>query len=522
MPRLKVFISSAQKELADERMAMQILLSTDSFLQKHTVPRLFEYTPAPLTPNKKEYLSLLHGCNICIVILGSLYGPTVEDSGLSATHEEYRLAKELRLPILVCLKGDSAGYREPNLDKFLGEIKADGFTYSRFKSLDELQKHARERLIEHVKNAYDVSPSEEDNRNAEQNIAVADLFERQMLDNIEWKDLDFELARKMIAAAEEISPEKLAMEDVREQLLDRGYLWLDGESGTHYATSAGILLLANNPSKAFPHARIQSDAYAGNQRTARADDHVFLHGPITAVLDDAMRFVHRNTRHPLRVVGLQRINVDEYPETALREAMVNAIVHRDYKDAGVKVVIEVFHDRIVVTNPGLPPGGQSLNRIAAGHGRSRSRNPLLAQGLTWLKAMEDRGTGIMRMTNAMIDHGLNRPSFSLDDGCVVVTLFGPGDDMDRIRLPGMQSQIAPSVEKALTERQKELTTLLLSGQELTSQWCQERYRITRQAVNKDFKILCSVGIARMVGAGRAVRYVAAPMESSTNRQPKKR
>jgi len=59
MARLRVFISSVQKELAEERMAIQILLSTDSFLQRHSVPRLFEYTPAPLTPNKKGYLDLL-------------------------------------------------------------------------------------------------------------------------------------------------------------------------------------------------------------------------------------------------------------------------------------------------------------------------------------------------------------------------------------------------------------------------------------------------------------------------------
>ena len=51
---------------------------------------------------------------------------------------------------------------------------------------------------------------------------------------------------------------------------------------------------------------------------------------------------------------------------------------RDYREAGVKVTFEVFHDRVVVTSPGLPPGGQSLTRIASGHGRSRSRNPLLS------------------------------------------------------------------------------------------------------------------------------------------------
>jgi len=111
-----------------------------------------------------------------------------------------------------------------------------------------------------------------------------------------------------------------------------------------------------------------------------------------------------------------------------------------YREAGVKITFEVFHDRVVVTSPGLPAGGQSLTRIASGRGRSRSRNPLLAQGLAWLQAMEDRGTGIMRMTGAMLDHGLDRPRFASDGGCVVVTLPSPADNMDRIGPLGVRSQ----------------------------------------------------------------------------------
>ena len=152
----------------------------------------------------------------------------------------------------------------------------------------------RDRLVEHVEATYDVSPTADDNRDAAQNIAVADLFERQRLDVVEWEDLDRDLGRSMVAAAEEVDADSLS--------------------------------------------------------------------------DDAVRFVQRNTRHPMRVVGLRRVRVDEYPETALREALVNAIAHRDYREAGVKVTFEVFHDRVVVTSPGLPAGGQSLTRIASNRG----------------------------------------------------------------------------------------------------------------------------------------------------------
>ena len=519
MARLRVFISSVQKELAEERMAVQILLSTDSFLQKHAVPRLFEYTPAPLTPNQKGYLDLLDTCNVCLLILGKEYGGKTEDADLSATHEEYRLAKERGLPILACVKGDRSFLREPETEELFEEIKKDGYTYSRFESLEDLQKTVRDRLVEHIETMYDVSPTADDNRDAVQNIAVADLFERQRLDVVEWEQLDTNLARSMVAAAEEVDADRLSNDDVLEQLVDRGYLWLDTESSKHFATAAGSLLLAPDPSKAFPHARIQIDAYVGNERTARADDYDFLRGPVTHVLDAAVRFVQRNTRHPMRVVGLSRVRVDEYPETAIREALVNAIAHRDYREGGVKVTLEVFHDRVVVTSPGLPAGSQSLTRIANGRGRSRSRNPLLAQGLAWLGAMEDRGTGIMRMTGAMLDHGLDRPSFAPDDGCVVVTLPGPADNMERIRvLEDVPSGLTPAQEEVLNDRQRDILRHALENGTVTNRWCRQTLGIVYDTAYRDITGLVEIGLLRREGEGRSSQYVpvSGVVESTDN------
>jgi predicted HTH transcriptional regulator len=446
--------------------------------------------------------------NACVLILGNEYGTPASDTGLSPTHEEYRLAKELGMPILPCVKGERSFPRESATRALFDEIKSDGYTYGRFKSLEDLQKKVRGRLVQHVETIYDVTPGQEDNRNAERNITVADLFERQRLDVVRWEDVDRGLARTMVAAAEEVEPESLMDEDVRGQLLDRGYLWFDADADAYFATAAGILLLAQDSSKAFPHARVQIDAYVGDERTAKADDYAFLRGPVIRVLDNAVQFVQRNTRHPMRVVGLRRVRVDEYPETALREALVNAIAHRDYQDAGLKVTFEVFHDRIVVTNPGLPPGGQSLAHIASGKGRSRSRNPLLAQGLAWLKAMEDRGTGIMRMTGAMLDHGLDRPAFALDQGCVVVALPGPGDDLDRIRISKeTPTGLTPAQEEALSDRQRAILREAVTSGFITTAWCIEAFDIVKDTARRDFRHLVKLGLLQRVGKGRGTKYV---------------
>ena len=100
MIRLKVFISSVQKEMRSERIAIGAFLSTDDFLRECKVPRIFEEYPQPLFPNPKAYLDLLRQCQIYLLLVGSQYGIDAGD-GLSATHEEYRLAQELKLPTLI-------------------------------------------------------------------------------------------------------------------------------------------------------------------------------------------------------------------------------------------------------------------------------------------------------------------------------------------------------------------------------------------------------------------------------------
>ena len=88
-------------------------------------------------------------------------------------------------------------------------------------------------------------------------------------------------------------------------------------------------------------------------------------------------FFDHNTRHPMKVVGLNRVRVDEYPVEALREALVNAVAHRQYEDAGRKVMLEVFSDRVVISSPGMPPVPITLANLRQGKYRPARAIPSL-------------------------------------------------------------------------------------------------------------------------------------------------
>ena len=141
----------------------------------------------------------------------------------------------------------------------------------------------------------------------------------------------------------------------------------------------------------------------------------------------------------MKVVGLNRVRLDEYPVEALREALVNAVAHRQYEDAGRKIILEVFPDRVIVSSPGLPPAPITLANLRKGNYRPCSRNPVLAQCLSYFHRIEERGSGFRRMRDQMLNHGLDKPLIGTDTGYFQVTFPGPGENLDRIRVPETQA-----------------------------------------------------------------------------------
>ena len=505
MKKIRIFVSSAQKELENERLAVLSLISTDSFLQAHAEAVLYEFEPASSAKAARECLALLGQCDVCLTIIWREYGQAHDR--ISITRQEYRFAREKQLPILVFIKGDGAVQRETGTADFIREIGDDGLKYKRFGNLLELLREARAALVKMLADRFGIAPTSDENEIAAQSLNAASDFEVQALKRLRWAELDHQLARRLIGSAEQKEPGALTDEAVLHGALARGLVWSEPE-GAHYATAAGVVLLAPDPSAVFPHCRILADAYRGIEPDGDPADHLDIRVPMPLAIEHAIAFVERNTRHPIRIVGLNRVRLDEYPAEALREALVNAAAHRDYEDRARKIMLEVFVDKVVVSSPGLPPPPLTLQKLRSGKYRPCSRNPILAQCLSFFHRLEERGSGFRRMRDRMIDHGLPPPLLATDTGYFQVIFPGPGEDLKRLRVPAGQGgqMVPPSVEAQLTKRQRAMVALLVKGEELTSLKCVQRFQITRETVNQDFSRLVELGIAHKHGAGRSTRY----------------
>ena len=503
--KLRVFVSSVQKELEDERLIVQNLTITDPFLSAHCMSVLYELEPAAPKTANEDCLATLDSCQVLLQIIAVEYGTVVD--GLSITHREYRRARERGMPILVFIKGDRNVKREEGTAALIKEIEADGLKYKRFANIVELQKEVRAALVKLLSKEFGAAPTSDENETARQTIEATSAFESQRVDRIGWQSLNHGLARRLVGGAEGREPDALSDAEMLAGALARGLVWRDLGSGEYYATAAGIVLLAPDPSLVFPQCRILADAYRSTERDGDPRDHEDIRAPMPLAIERALDFVDRNTRHPMRVVGLNRVRMDEYPAEALREALVNAVAHRQYEDAGRKILLEVFADRVVVASPGLPPAPLTLASLRKGTYRPCSRNPVVALGLSSFHRIEERGSGFRRMRDQMINHGLDEPAIGTNTGYFEITFPGPGDDDRRLRVPESRLLVTPSKEARLNERQRAIVLHVLENGSVASGWCRERFGVAYQTVYRDLGGLLELGILRRTGSGRATRYV---------------
>ena len=109
---------------------------------------------------------------------------------------------------------------------------------------------------------------------------------------------------------------------------------------------------------------------------------------------------------------MQQKEIWDFPIEALREAVINALIHRDYFQAGTEIQIRVYDDRVIITNPGSLPDGITIDELKREGHRSVPRNALLAQVFYYGELLEKWGTGTSRMIAHCRKHGIPDPEFA--------------------------------------------------------------------------------------------------------------
>ena len=200
-------------------------------------------------------------------------------------------------------------------------------------------------------------------------------------------------------------------------------------------TVGGILLFGRDRERHFPDARMQLARFKGRSRSHLVEM-AELHSRPDLIVDEALGFVKRNTS--LRVTvrpedPRRRVETWQYPMAAVREALLNAVVHADYSQVSGAFKVAIFDDRLEVENPGLLPFGVTVESMMAG--ASHIRNRVIGRVFRELGEVEQWGTGVALMRDACAAAGLPAPEFEEVAGRFRVTFRcerGPSEGLDAL------------------------------------------------------------------------------------------
>ena len=323
-------------------------------------------------------------------------------------------------------------------------------------------------------------------------------FDRLEAPKAAFGDFDIEKIRRY----QELKEKRLGTpaEKIDENYLEKTNLFRRS-NGRSVPTVGGLLLFGKEPQSitGLSRAIIKAARFRGKGK-GNIIDQVLIEGTLPEQIDQAAQFILKNIKISGRIKGLKRIDRPEYPVAAFREAITNAVVHRDYFLAdSMAIFVAIFDDRIQIESPGILPMGVTVENI---RDRQRTRNPLIARILFEMSYFDEWGQGIERMVVAMKNAGLPEPIFEEKDISFVVTLKGV---KSKIKKPGIPKYILPKT--TLNDRQKWVLAHLSKYGRITTREFKEKFKeVSLITIKRDLAHLRKNRNIKFVGALKTGYY----------------
>jgi hypothetical protein len=476
-----IFISSVQKELANERQAIRDFVRGDALLGQYFDVFLFEDLPANNQTPGQLYLAEVDRAAIYLGIFGNEYG-WEDDEGLSPTEREFDRASLRKKNRLVFVKGADDGQRHDKMKALIRGAERQ-LTRRRFADIPDLTSKVYASLIRHLEqrgilphrpyHAATCHGATFRNINAE----AVGWFVRRARD-------ERQLAIKATASPRD------ALTSLN--LLDNGR-----------PTNAAVLLFGADPQKFIPSAEVKCLHFHGTTVIKPIPSYKVFKGTLFEQVDETVDFVMSKLN---RAVGTRQAGpsapVDyEIPRAVLAEAIVNAVAHRDYASAAA-IQVYVFADRVEVWNPGELPPSLTPESLRQQH-PSLPRNPLIAEPLFLAHYIEKVGTGTLDVIAGCQSAELPEPEF-----------FQNGDQFVlRIWRDWLTADVLAGL--GLNERQTTAMAVIRQQRRITTGEYQRAAGARRATAKRDLEGLVRKGLLMPMGAGRGA-YYELPKKRLTN------
>lgn len=286
--------------------------------------------------------------------------------------------------------------------------------------------------------------------------------------------------------------DSILLDEPKDVLLDRLHL-VNGE----YLNNAAMLLFSKDPER-YQLGAFMKIGYFENDADLLYQDEI--HGSLLEQVDKAIDLIYlKYMRAKITYQGLQRIERYFVPEAALREALLNAVCHKQYQ-SGVPIQISVYEDRLYVANVGSLPEDWTLEKLMNKH-TSKPYNPNIAYVFYLAGFIESWGRGVEKICKALKNENLPMPEYTVNSDDIMIKFSGTEDCI--VRVPRQLSEkLSEKLSDKFSEKEQKILDLILEDPGYTSQQIAQRLNVSRVSVTKYLKTLKEKGLVERVGSDR--------------------
>jgi len=472
MNQLRIFISSVQKELAEERRALKDCIEGDALLGRFFEVFLFEAIPATDRRADDLYLDQVDRCDLYVGLFGNEYG-RVDATGLSATEREFDRATQQGKTRLIYVRGTDDKGRHPKMVALIRKA-GDQLIRRRFGDIADLKAAVYASLVDEL---------------ARHGVVSDKPFDERSCADATLADLDADAVASFVHLARAKRDFPLAEDTPMRDVLTHLGLLRDGTP-----VNAAVLLFGRLPQRFIPCAEVRCMHFHGTEIMRPAPFYRIFKGTLFSQVEAAANFVLSVTNLSVgtRALGPQAPVRPEIPPDVVREAVVNALAHRDYTSQAA-VQVAVFADRVEIWNPGelLPPLTPDSLRVPH---RSITRNHRVCEALFLAGYIEKYGTGTLMMIRESVDHALPEPVFKQSGGEFVATI---GRDW-------LTEEVMN--EKGVSPRQRKALAFAKQNRRITNSEYQQIAGVGHSTAKRDLEDLRKKGILALSGDGRGAFY----------------
>ena len=471
----RIFISSVQDEFADERRRLKQWLTTDLFVSRFVESVfLFEDVPSRGKPPQEVFLDEVKSSDIYIGFIGSqYYGKASMKRGVSVTEQEYDAAGAADCERWVYLK--AVDKRDAKTAAFVSRVNRD-VTRTLFATFEDLKSAVYASFVAFL-DRHELIKVGDFDKSVCREMTSADISD----ETVTWYLCEMAYRKRKAA---------LPITTTADELFTR----LGLMKGDRY-TWAAALCFSRNPQQWSYRTTLKCSWNEGVEFGRPFLDTDKFEGNLFELMRQGVDFVmsHIAQSRGLRTESFQAPMRFELPREVVEEALVNALVHRDWR-LSASVEVRLFADRVEIWNPGALPEGITIPKLYETHS-SYPVNELVLKVFDFAGVIESLGTGIKRMIETCRKEGLPDPTWEQNGSSFIVTIWKDMWTTARLR------------EVGVTNRQMLAMPTLKTKHEMAVAEYMELTGVTRNTATADLAALAKAGIVKRVGAGRGATYV---------------